>query len=170
MQSSDYHIVSSDKNLSDKLNKKAYAVMDGDTLYVNCRDYRYQGVSFGPGYVRGYRYDGNKICIVNQKIGSGELVAAGAIGAVVPGIVAAAAVGAVGQELMLANKVCYLVDSEPDQKGKTKIKYINDKLMNEVLADNEALRSKYNAAGDKFTRQSAANVIQTLAEAGLIKK
>ena len=170
VQSSDFHIVSSDKELSDMLNKKAYAVMVGQSLYVNCRHYRYQGVQFGPGFAYAFRYDGNKICIVNRKIGKGELMAIGAIGTVTPGVFTSAAVGAAEQEIMLENKVCYLVDSEPDKKGKTKIKYINDKFMNELLADNDELKSKYNAAGDKYSRQSAANVIRTLTEAGLIKQ
>ena len=170
VQSSDFHIVSNDKELSDMLNKKAYAVMDGETLYVNCRHYRYQGIQFGPGFAYGFRYDSDKICIVNRKIGKGELMAIGAIGTVTPGVVTSAAVGAAEQEIMLANKVCYLVDSEPNMKGITKIKYINEKFMNDVLGDNEELKSQYYAAGDKQSRQSAANTLQTLGAAGLIKQ
>ena len=169
VQSSDFHIVSGDKSLSDMLNNKAYAVMDGQTLYVNCRHYRYQGIQFGPGYAYGFRYDGNKICIVNRKIGKGELMAIGAIGTVTPGVVTSAVVGAAEQEIMLANKVCYLVHSEPTKKGITKIKYINEKFINDMLGDNEALKSQYNAAGGKQSRQSAANTLQTLRVAGLIK-
>lgn len=170
VQSSDFHIVSSDKELSDMLNKKAYAVMDGQTLYVNCRHYRYQGVQFGPGYAYGFRYDGDKICIVNRKIGKGELMAVGAIGTVTPGVVTSAVVGAAEQEILMANKVCYLVDSEPNKKGITKIQYINEKFINDVLGDNEELKSQYNAAGGKQSRQSAANTLQTLRAAGLIKQ
>lgn len=169
VQSSDFHIVSGDESLSDMLNKKAYAVMVGDTLYVNCRHYRYQGVQFGPGYAYGFRYDGNKLCIVNRKIGRGELMAVGVVGAVTPGVGTSAVVGAAEQEIMLANKVCYLVDSEPNKKGITKIKYINEKFINAVLGDNEELKSQYNAAGGKQSRQSAANTLRTLKAAGLIK-
>ena len=97
-------------------------------------------------------------------------MAIGAIGTVTPGVVTSAAVGAAEQEIMLENKVCYLVDSEPDKKGKTTIKYINDKFMNELLADNDELKNQYHAAGDKYSRQSAANVIRILAEAGVIKQ
>ena len=167
VQSSDFHIVSSDKELSDMLNKKAYAVMDGQTLYVNCRNMRYQGVQFGPGYAYGFRYDGDKLCIANRKIGKKELLTAGVTGAVpsVAGLVVAYGV----TELQLANKVCYLVDGEADKKGKTKIQFIDDKFMNALLADKAELKSKYNATGDKHGRQSAANVIQTLMAAGLIK-
>ena len=169
VQSSDFHIVSGDESLSDMLNKKAYAVMDGETLYVNCRHFRYQGVQFGPGYAFGFRYDGDKICIVNRKIGKGELIAVGAVGTVTPGIVTSAGIGAAEQEIMLANKVCYLVDSEPNKKGITKIKYINEKFINDVLGDNDELKSQYNAAGGKHSRQSAANTLRTLKAAGLIK-
>ena len=66
--------------------------------------------------------------------------------------------------------MCYLVDSEPNKKGITKIQYINEKFINDVLGDNEELKSQYNAAGGKQSRQSAVNTLQTLRAAGLIKQ
>ena len=170
IQSSDFHIVSSDKKLSDMLNKKAYAVMDGQNLYVNCRHYRYQGIQFGPGFAYGYRYDGDKICIVNRKIGKGELMAVGAIGTITPGVVTSAVVGAAEQEIMLANKVCYLVETAPASNGRTKIKYMGDNFMKELLADKAEAKAVYEAAGEKANRQSASNVLKTLIAAGLIKQ
>lgn len=71
---------------------------------------------------------------------------------------------------LMANKVCYLVDSEPNKKGFTKIKYINEKFINDVLGDSEELKRQYNAAGGKQSRQSAVNTLQTLRAAGLIKQ
>ena len=167
VQSSDFHIVSSDNKLSDMLNKKAYAVMDGQTLYVNCRHYRYQGIQFGPGYAYGFRYDGDKLIIANRKIGKGVLMVAGLTGVVpsAPGLIVAYGV----TEIQLADKVCYLIDSEADKNGKTKIKYVDDQFMKEVLADKEEAKKQYDAAGDKYGRQSAANVIQALLVAGLIE-
>ena len=167
VQSSDFHIVSSDKELSDMLNKKAYAVMDGETLYVNCRNFRYQGTPFGPGYAYGFRYDGDKLIIANRKIGKGVLMVAGLTGVVpsAPGLIVAYGV----TEIQLADKVCYLIDSEADKNGKTKIKYVDDQFMKKVLADKEEAKKQYDAAGDKYGRQSAANVIQTLLAAGLIE-
>lgn len=169
INTSDFHVVSSDKELSDRLNKKAYAVMDGPTLFVNCRHYRYQGLPFGPGYAYGFRYDDNKICIVNRKIGKGELLTVSAITSVLP-VTPGTIVGFGLNEALLANKVCYLVDSTPVSNGKTKIKYMGDKYMKELLADKPEAKAVYEAAGEKASRQSAANVINTLVTAGLIKQ
>ena len=169
INTSDFHVVSSDKELSDRLNKKAYAVMDGPTLYVNCRHYRYQGLPFGPGYAYGFRYDNNKICIVNRKIGKGELLTVSAITSVLP-VAPATVVGFGLNEAQIANKVCYLVDSAPASNGRTKIKYMGDQFMKELLADKAEAKAVYEAAGEKANRQSAANVLNTLVTAGLIKK
>ena len=168
VQSSDFRIASADKELEKKFNKEVYAILDGETLYINCRNFSYQGVPFGPGYAYGFRYDDNKLCIANRKIGMGELIKAGAAGSILPlppAIIASFAIN----EAQLANKVCYLIDSEADAKGKTKIKFIDEKFMNEVLANNEELKSKYAAAGGKQSRQSASNTLQTLITADLIK-
>ena len=168
VQSSDFRISSSDKKLEKKFNKEVFAVMDGETLYVNCRNFRYQGTHFGPGYAYGFRYDGDKLIIANRKIGTGVLMLAGLTGVVpsAPGIIVAYGV----TEIQLADKVCYLVDSEAEKNGKTKIKYVDDQYMKEVLVDKEEVRKQYDAAGDKYGRQSAANIIQTLMAAGLITK
>ena len=167
VQSSDFRISSTDKKLEKKFNKEVFAVMDGETLYVNCRNFRYQGTPFGPGYAYGFRYDGDKLIIANRKIGKGVLMVAGLTGVVpsAPGLIVAYGV----TEIQLADKVCYLIDSEADKNGKTKIKYVDDQFMKEVLADKEEAKKQYDAAGDKYGRQSAANVIQTLLVAGLIE-
>lgn len=169
INTSDFHVVSSDKDLSDRLNKKAYAVMDGWTLYINCRHFRYQGLPFGPGFAYGFRYDDNKICIANRKIGKGELLTVSAITTVLP-LAPGTIVGFGLNEALLANKVCYLVDSAPASNGHTKIKYMGDKYMKELLADKPEAKAIYEAAGEKSSRQSATNVINTLVAAGLIKQ
>ena len=168
VQSSDFRITSTDKKLEKKFNKEVFAVLDGETLYVNCRNFRYQGTQFGPGYAYGFRYDGDKLIIANRKIGTGSLMMAGLTGVVpsAPGIIVAYGV----TEIQLADKVCYLVDSEAEKNGKTKIKYVDDQYMKQVLADQEEVRSQYDAAGDKYSRQAATNVIQALMAAGLITK
>ena len=44
-----------------------------DTIYVNCRNLRFENTGFGNGYTKGYRYDGDKLCIVNKIIGKAAL-------------------------------------------------------------------------------------------------
>jgi len=167
VQSSDFKINTGDKKLNKKFNKDVFALKIGDALVVNCRKFRYQGVPFGPGYAYAFRYDGNKLCVVNRKIGKGNLLLAGATSVlpVKPGIVAAYGL----TELQLANKVCYLVDSDVDSKGKTRIQLMNDAFMNELLAGNEELKEQYYAGADLMGRESASNVLDILNKAGLIK-
>lgn len=71
---------------------------------------------------------------------------------------------------MLANKVCYLVETAPASNGRTKIKYMGDNFMKELLADKAEVKAVYEAAGEKASRQSASNVLKTLIAAGLIKQ
>ena len=72
-------------------------------------------------------------------------------------------------EVQLANQVCYLVDSEAGSNGKTKITQIGDLVISALLSDRKDLLDKYNAAGDKRTRQSALNVLSILREAALLE-
>ena len=173
VQSSDYKMKSTDEALEKKLNKEAFAVVTGDGLYVNCRNFRHQGVRFGSGYARGFRMTDGKLCVVNRKVGKSTLLEAGLTGgitsALAPGVIASAIAGTGLTEVQLANQVCYLVDSDAGSNGKTKITQIGDQVISTLLADRKDLLDKYNAAGDKRTRQSALNVLSILREAGLLE-
>ncbi len=171
VQSSDYKINADDKAVEKLLNKKAFAVEIDNALYVNCRNFRHQGVRFGTGYARAFRLVDNKLCVVNRKVGKSTLIESGVLGGVAsftPALVSS--VAAIGlTEAQLANQVCYVVDSEAGSNGKTKITQIGDQLMPDLLGDQKALLEKYNAAGDRRSRQSALNVLAILNEAKLLK-
>ena len=174
VQSSDYKMKSTDEALEKKLNKEAFAVVTGDGLYVNCRNFRHQGVRFGNGYARGFRMADGKLCVINRKVGKSTLMEAGLTGGitsvVAPGVIASAIAGTGLTEVQLANQVCYLVDSDAGSNGKTKITQIGDQVIAVLLADRKDLLDKYNAAGDKRTRQSALNVFTVLREAGMLER
>lgn len=173
VQSSDYKIKSNDETLEKKLNKEAFAVVIGKEIYVNCRNFRHQGVRFGNGYARAFRLGNNKLCVVNRKVGKSTMLETGltsAVGSVVAPGVAVSAISGIGlTEVQLANQVCYLVDSDAGSNGKTAITQIGDQLVQELLSDKKDLLDKYNAGGDKRSRQSALNVLTILHEAGLLK-
>lgn len=173
VQSSDFKMKSTDKVLEKKLNKKAFAVETAGGLYVNCRNFRHQGVRFGSGYARGFRLADGRLCVVNRKVGKSTLIetglTSGLTSAVAPGVFPAAIAGTGLTELQLANQVCYLVDSDAGSNGKTKVSQIGDAVIQQWLANRKDLLEKYNAAGDKRTRQSAMNVLTILREAGLLE-
>ena len=171
IQSSNYTMNTDDEALEKLLNKKAFAVEIDNTLYVNCRTFRHQGVRFGAGYARAFRLGHDKLCVVNRKVGKSTLIEAGVVGSLssFTPIVVSSITAAGLTEVQLANLVCYVVDSEAGSNGKTKVTQIGDQLMPELLGDQKALLEKYNAAGDKRARQSALNVLAVLHEAQLIK-
>ena len=96
-------------------------------------------------------------------------LSSGITSALAPGVIASAIAGTGLTEVQLANQVCYLVDSEAGSNGKTKITQIGDQVISALLADRKDLLEKYNAAGDKRTRQSALNVLSVLRAAGLLE-
>lgn len=171
VQSSDYKMEADDEALEKLLNKKAFAVEIDHSLYVNCRTFRHQGVRFGAGYALAFRLGNDKLCVVNRKVGTSTLIETGVVSGLTsftPLVVSAIASAGL-TEVQLANQVCYMVDSEAGSNGKTKVTQIGDQLMPELLGNQKALLEKYNAAGDKRTRQSALNVLAVLHEAKLIK-
>ena len=170
VQSSDYKMEADDEALEKLLNKKAFAVEIDHSLYVNCRTFRHQGVRFGAGYALAFRLGNDKLCVVNRKVGTSTLIETGVVSGLTsftPLVVSAIASAGL-TEVQLANQVCYMVDSEASSNGKTKVTQIGDQLMPELLGNQKALLEKYNAAGDKRTRQSALNVLAVLHEAKLI--
>ena len=69
MGGNDYKLTTGDKAQDEIIKKEAFAVICKDTIYVNCRNLRFENTGFGNGYTKGYRYDGDKLCIVNKIIG-----------------------------------------------------------------------------------------------------
>lgn len=57
-----------DKGEADILRKEALLVVFDDSLYVNCRRLKTEKVSFGRGYARAYRYDGDKVCFIKEDV------------------------------------------------------------------------------------------------------
>lgn len=166
-----------DKECDNLLKKQAFAVEYGNQLYVNCRNLRYKDVMLDiSGYAPALRYDDNKLCVMVYKVNNTAFlveIAADVTSIFTPDEVS---IGLqVGSTALWASRdylsrtVCYLIDSEANEKGKTAVKYINDEFMEDLLADDASLLERYKAVTKKRSRQSSANVLPVLMEKGIVK-
>lgn len=165
------------KDADKMLKRDAFAVMYGGHLYVNCRNLRNDGVQLDvTGYTQAVRYGKDKVCVMAYKthdasllLGFGLSMAGCFVGntAVSLGLEAAGTACWIGNEF-LSRTVCYLVDSDANEKGKMEVTRVNDKFMENLLNKDASLFEKYMAISNKRSRQSSANVLPILMEKGLV--
>ena len=160
----DYSMSADDKATKKTLKKKAFAVMQGDALYVNCHGLRYQKTRFpGGGYAKAMRTRDGKLILVNKIIGKEPLLTGAAAGTFF---------GAIGGGLAAANQVsqqvCYLVDSNANEKGHTAIRLIKDEVMDELLSGREDLRAEYYAVKEPSQRVKESHILPILKKAGIL--
>ena len=166
-----------DKIADKVLKKEAFAVKYGDQLFVNCRNLRCKDIPLDiSSYTQAVRYDNDKICVLAYKACSGPLLLS--LGMDVAGFfvkdlatdialtVGSTALWITGESL--SDKVCYLLDDNANEKGKTAVTRMNDEFIGNLLANDADLLAKYNAVSAKHNRQSAANVLPILMEKGLV--
>ena len=165
-----------DKEADKILRKDVFAVDYGGHLFVNCRNLRNNDIPLDiSGYTQAVRYDNNKLCVMTYKIndaafllGFGADVASFFVSTPVSLGLSATSTALWLCKDHLNSYVCYLVDTDTNAKGKTPVTRINDKFMEQLLADDTAMLGKYNAISGKKSRQSAANVLPILMEKGHI--
>lgn len=162
---SDYTMTAGDKELDNILKKEAFAVMKDDTLYVNCRNLRYEKTSFGSGYAKAWRMGDKSLLMVNRMIGKS---------AQKDELLSSLVLGVVG-EAMTMNKqvkqqVCYVISEGANEKGRITIQLIDDKMMDQMLVNRKDLSKEYYAEENKAKRLLATHVIPILEKAGLLKQ
>lgn len=69
----DFKPKTGDKKTDKLLKKEVKYIIHQDTLYVNCRQLRYEGCRFGSWYAPGFRFGTNKICFIGTKIGKKQI-------------------------------------------------------------------------------------------------
>ncbi len=70
---------------------------------------------------------------------------------------------------LMEHHVLYLIDKEPNAKGKLVMTRINDQFMEQLLRDDPVTFEQYYGRNKKGDRQSAANILPILVKKGLIK-
>ncbi|MBQ5937371.1 MAG: hypothetical protein IJL50_06350, partial [Bacteroidaceae bacterium] len=85
--------------------------------------------------------------------------------AVVGGIV-----GGASANKLLKNKVCYLITSGANEKGRFDVKRFEDQMMDKLLLSRNLveLHNAYYAEKDKKKRRLASRIIPILEKAGII--
>lgn len=158
----DFTLSTGDKLLDNKLKKEAFAVMQGEKLYVNSRKLRYQKTRFTNGFTRAMRIGRDTLIFANQTIGaaskSKQAIASNLFGAVGGGLVAANSV---------SRRVCYIICGKTDQKGRVEIEMVDDSLMEKLLKGRDELREEYYAEPKEAQRILAKHIVPILREAGL---
>ena len=160
----DFALDSEDKVVKKKLKKKVFAVANGDTIYVNCRNLQYDNARFGNGYTQALRIGRDTLLFVNRPIGpeaQSQAMTAGFF------------LGAIGSALVASNQqhyqVCYLITEGPNENGRIEIERIEDPHMRKFLKDNKELREQYFTEKDKRERRLATHILPLLEEVGIIK-
>lgn len=145
---------------TDKLLKKDVKyIIHQDTLYVNCRQLRYQGCKFGNWYALGFRFGTGRICFISTKIGKEQTSEA-----VTAGILFGAIGGAIVASKQLKNKACYLIESDDKE-----VKLITKNNMRTILLNYPEYSQEYNALPEK-EKESAAVIIEFLVKTNLLMR
>lgn len=171
---SNYKLTAGDKDIDRILNGMAFAVMQADSIYVNCHHLQFEKANFGNGYCKAARIGQNDLLLVNQLVGKeardnmskavdGPGFMFGAVGAGIAAGVAA--------QKQMKNKVCYIISPSANNQGRYDIKLFDDRMMDKLLLSRELidLHDAYYAEKDKNKRRLAARVIPILEKAGIIE-
>ena len=171
----DYTLTTGDKTIDNILEKEAFAVMLNDTLYVNCRNLRYEKAGFGKGYTQAKRIGQHSLIFVNGFINGDAPAEAGmfaVIGGTFGGAIGGAMAGGIAGGVSTKSKqqVCYIISEGADHKGLIKIHLLDDNFMNQIVSVREDLHDEYFAEKNASKRIRATHVIPILEKTGLFEQ
>ena len=141
----DFTLSTGDSKTDKILKKEAFAVMQADTMYVNCRSLRFEKTRFGNGYAKAMRIGNRSILFVNKLIGK-DAMASQQMSALMFGAIGGA-----------------------DEKGHISIRLIDDALMEQMVEGHDELRDDYYSETDEKERRMATHIVPILEKAGLFK-
>ncbi|MBQ7419555.1 MAG: hypothetical protein IJV17_02305 [Prevotella sp.] len=160
-----YTMTTGNKDTDKILKKKAFAVMLADTLYVNCRNLRYEKQGFGNGYAKGRRIGERSILIVNKIIGQDANV-----NQFMSGFMFGLIGSAITASQQMKQQVCYIISSGADNQGEIPIRLISDDLMDLMIVRHDDLRKEFFEEKKASKRILAKRVIPLLEKAGLFEQ
>lgn len=173
--SSDYKLTSNNKEVDKVLKQRAFAVTDGNAIYLNCRNLRYKNLRFGKGYSKAACIDEHDLLFTNamlvdtwSKMRGTTAVMGGAFGGAAIGAMIGGGIAAKNQ---LKNQVCYIISSSADDKGRYDVKLIDDHMMDKLLLNRDLtkLHDIYYSEKDKAKRMAASRIIPILEKADIIE-
>ena len=175
----DFTLKTSDKEVNKVIKHDVFMMQIDKQLFINQRPLRDEDGGILPvnNFLRALPYKGDKLLVVSYKVTLGDVldlvnigldVALLATGHTTWGTIFLATDLLLTNDDLMEHHVLYLVDKEPDQKGRYIMTRINDKYMEQLLRDDPVTFEQYYGRGKKGERQSAANILPILVKKGLI--
>jgi len=171
---SNYKLTTGNKNIDRILNGTAFAVMQADSIYVNCRHLRFEKASFGKGYCKAARIGQNDLLLVNRLIGkeARENISKAMDGpGVMFGAVGAGIAAGITANKQMKNKVCYIITPSANGESLYDIEMFEDQRMDKILLSRDLinLHNAYYEEKNKTKRRLACRIIPILQKAGIIE-
>ena len=176
----DFNIKTDDKEVNKVIKKDVFMMSIDNQLFINQRTLRDNDGIILPvnNYLRAIPYKGGKLCVVCYHSSAGDLldlvnigldVALLATGHTTWGSIFLATDLLLTNDDLMEHHILYLVDKEPNEKGKYVMTRINDAFMEQLLRDDPVTFEQYYGRGKKSARQSASNILPILVKKGLIE-
>lgn len=176
-----YIMFTNDAETTQMLRNDAFAIMRGDTLYVNCINIYIPQIQLQPGYIRA-KYMGHlglliaapgiaEMAGVHDYYDDDKAAKAANTAAVVGTLVGLTSFALGGPGFVVvpvpARKyskqlVCYLISDDKNDKGGMRIRQVDDHLMSLILFNNEELYEKFFSVKNVKNRLYAEHVFSVL--------
>ena len=175
----DFTLKTSDKEVNKVIKHDVFMMQIDKQLFINQRFLRDEDGVILPvnNYLRALPYKGNKLCVVSYHVTMGDVldlvnigldIALLASGHTTWGSIFLATDLLLTNDDLMEHHILYLVDKEPNEKGKYVMTRINDAFMEQLLRDDPVTFEQYYGRQKKGDRQSAANILPILVKKGLI--
>ena len=176
----DFTFKTSDKEVNKVIKHNVFLLSLDKQLFANQHMLRDENGGILPvnNFLRALPYKGGKLCVVSYKVTMGDVldlvnigldIALLATGHTTWGSIFLATDLLLTNDDLMEHHILYLIDKEPNAKGKILMTRINDQFMEQLLRDDPVTFEQYYGRGKKGTRQSAANILPILVKKGLIE-
>ncbi len=165
---SDFKMETGNDSLDHVLKKKAFAILCGDTLLLNCRRIYFEERNFGKGYVIAHLFGGNKICFVSGIPGSRGAGSAAVLGGAIFGAIGAGVMGGIAAASNPKQEYCFLVGHER-LDGKVDVQMIGDEYMQRFESDSPEFYAEYMSETKRKKRERASHIMPLLWKWSLIQ-
>jgi len=176
----DFTLKTSDKEVNKVIKQNVFMMQIDKQLFINQRPLRDEDGGILPvsGYLRALPYKGNKLLVVSYHVTLGDVldlvnigldIALLATGHTTWGSIFLATDLLLTNDDLMQHHILFLVDKEPDAKGRYIMTRLNDEFMEKLLRDDPVTFEQYYGRQKKGERQSACNILPILVKKGLIQ-
>lgn len=176
----DFTLKTSDKEVNKAIKHDVFMMQIDGQLFINQRLLRDEDGGILPvsGYLRALPYKDNKLLVVSYHVTLGDVldlvnigldIALLATGHTTWGSIFLATDLLLTNDNLMQHHILFLIDKEPDAKGRYIMTRLNDEFMEKLLRDDPLTFEKYYGRQKKGERQSASNILPILVKKGLIQ-